>query len=178
MVEQIVDGVAEAVGIGARTEGAVHYEPVMVGSGRNYVTHVGHGVRHHLAEVVPPTCRRVAIITQAHLGWSVDPGREHRIFDVPDGEAAKSLSIVADVCGRLARWGMTRNDIIVTVGGGVVTDLGGFVASVYHRGVRRDPRAHHPPGTDRRRHRRQVWRQSCRGQESRRILLAAECGPL
>ncbi len=136
IVEQVVDEVAGAVGIKPMTDGDVHYEPVKVGGGRDYVAHVGSGVRHHLAEVVPPTCRRVAVLTQAHLHWTVDPGREHRVFDVPDGEAAKSLSVVADICGELARWGLTRNDVVVTVGGGVVTDLGGFVASVYHRGVR------------------------------------------
>src|SRR4029079_5041206 len=34
-----------------------------------------------------------------------------------------------------ARWGLTRADVVVAVGGGVVTDVGGFAAAVYHRGV-------------------------------------------
>ncbi len=130
-----VDEVARLVGDRSSTDGPVFYEPVDVGGGRSYDVHVGSGVRHHLAEVIPATVKRVAIITQEHLPWSVDPGVEHRVFHVPDGEIAKRLETVETITGEMARWGMTRNDIVVSVGGGVVTDLAGFVASVYHRGV-------------------------------------------
>jgi 3-dehydroquinate synthase len=55
---------------------------------------------------------------------------------VPDGEAAKTAEVAAglwDECGRL---GLTRSDAIVGVGGGAVTDLAGFVAATWTRGVR------------------------------------------
>jgi 5-deoxy-5-amino-3-dehydroquinate synthase len=54
---------------------------------------------------------------------------------VPDGEGAKSLATVEELCRAWSRWGLTRGDVVVAVGGGVVTDLGGFAAAVYHRGV-------------------------------------------
>ncbi len=54
---------------------------------------------------------------------------------VPDGEAAKSLSTVESLSRQWAAWGLTRSDAVVAVGGGVVTDLGGFAAAVYHRGL-------------------------------------------
>lgn len=111
-------------------------EPVPLPDGREYPVLVGPGARHELGAVVPAGVRRVAVITQAHLGIDVDPGVEHRVFHVPDGEAAKRLAVVEDLARRFADWGMTRNDAVVAVGGGVVTDLGGFVAATYHRGIR------------------------------------------
>ncbi|MEZ5244728.1 MAG: 3-dehydroquinate synthase family protein [Acidimicrobiales bacterium] len=103
---------------------------------RSYPVHVGAGVRELLPEVVPQGARRVAVITQAGIPWDVDPGVDHEVIAVPDGEAAKSLTVVEQVCRRMAEAGFTRADAIVGVGGGVVTDLAGFVAAVYHRGIR------------------------------------------
>ena len=56
-------------------------------------------------------------------------------FLIGDGEAAKYLGTVEDLCRDFARWGLTRGDVVVAVGGGVVTDIAGFAAAVYHRGV-------------------------------------------
>lgn len=103
---------------------------------RSYPVHVGRAARELLPEVIPDGTRRVAVITQANIPWTVDPGVDHEVIVVPDGEEAKSLSVVDDVCRRMATLGFTRADVIVGVGGGVVTDLAGFVAAVYHRGIR------------------------------------------
>jgi 5-deoxy-5-amino-3-dehydroquinate synthase len=109
--------------------------PVPLGE-RAYDVLVGPGARHRLADVLPAGTGRVAVVTQAGIGVDVDPGVEHRVLHVPDGETAKDLAVVGDLCRELARWGFTRADVVVGVGGGVVTDLAGFVAAVYHRGVR------------------------------------------
>lgn len=108
--------------------------PVVLGE-RSYDVVVGDGARHELASVVPDAARRVAIVTQDGLGVEVDPGREHRVFTVGQGEAAKSLATVEQLCRDFAQWGLTRADAVVAVGGGVVTDVGGFAAAVYHRGI-------------------------------------------
>lgn len=102
---------------------------------RTYPVLVGPGARHRLLEVLPVGARRAAVITQPGIGWEVDPGVEHRVFTMDDGEDAKHLGTVEDLCRDLAQWGLTRADVVVAVGGGVVTDVGGFVASVYHRGI-------------------------------------------
>jgi 5-deoxy-5-amino-3-dehydroquinate synthase len=65
----------------------------------------------------------------------VDPGREHEVFTIGDGEGTKSLATVEELCRAWSRWGLTRTDQVVAVGGGVVTDTAGFAAAVYHRGV-------------------------------------------
>jgi 5-deoxy-5-amino-3-dehydroquinate synthase len=96
---------------------------------------VGAGARHELAARLPASARRVAVVTQAAVGVAVDPGREHEVFTIGEGEAAKSLATVEDLCRDWSCWGLTRADEVVAVGGGVVTDVAGFAAAVYHRGV-------------------------------------------
>src|SRR5581483_8171446 len=62
-------------------------------------------------------------------------GLDPVIVAVPDGEASKSLSTVERVAEALARGGLDRRALVLALGGGVVGDLGGFVASVFLRGV-------------------------------------------
>ena len=57
-------------------------------------------------------------------------------LELPDGEAAKSAAVVADAWERLGAAGFTRSDAVVTVGGGATTDVGGFIAATWLRGVR------------------------------------------
>jgi 3-dehydroquinate synthase len=54
---------------------------------------------------------------------------------VPQGEAAKEPSVLAGLWSRFARLGMTRSDTVVGVGGGATTDLAGFAAASWLRGV-------------------------------------------
>lgn len=103
--------------------------------GRGYEVLVGDGARHELATRLPTRARRVAVVTQDAVGVEVDPGREHRVFTIGEGEADKSLATVEGLCRAWARWGLTRADAVVAVGGGLVTDVAGFAAAVYHRGV-------------------------------------------
>jgi len=102
---------------------------------RSYPVLVGGGARHELAAVLDPNIRRVAIVTQAGLGIEVDPGRPFEVFEIGDGEHHKTMTTVESLCSQFARWGLTRADAVVGVGGGIVTDVAGFAASVYHRGI-------------------------------------------
>ena len=63
-------------------------------------------------------------------GWRV-AGK----IEVSSGEASKSIGAYRDALRRLARLGLTRDGTIFALGGGVVGDLGGFVAATYMRGV-------------------------------------------
>lgn len=89
--------------------------------------------------------RSVAFLTQPGLpashaarlaGAARELGAEPLVLPVPDGEAAKSLEVAARVIDRLEEAGFERADMVVAVGGGAVTDFGGFVAGIYLRGVR------------------------------------------
>jgi len=108
--------------------------PVSLGD-RSYDVLVGRGARHRLLEVLPVGAARAAIITQERIGVAVDAGVEQRMFSMEDGEPAKDLETVEDLCRQFSRWGLTRGDVVIAVGGGVVTDTAGFAAAVYHRGV-------------------------------------------
>ncbi|MDP6975026.1 MAG: 3-dehydroquinate synthase family protein [Acidimicrobiales bacterium] len=102
---------------------------------RSYPVLVGPGASAHLADVLPAGVRRAAIVTQAGIGLEVETGIEQRVFPIGDGEPAKSLATIEDLCRAFAAWGLTRGDVVVGVGGGVVTDVAGFAAASYHRGL-------------------------------------------
>lgn len=88
--------------------------------------------------------RRVAVVTQAAIAAAhaevltsslESVGVEHELLLIGDGEDAKTLGTVEDLCRRFARGGMLRADAVVALGGGVVGDTAGFAAAVYHRGI-------------------------------------------
>ena len=113
---------------------------------RSYPVLIGHGIMTELSAVVAevaPRARRAALVTQEPImvslrsaGIGCDPGLEYRWFTIGDGEQHKRLSTVESLCEQWASWGMTRNDVVIAVGGGIVTDVGGFAASCYYRGVK------------------------------------------
>lgn len=102
---------------------------------RSYPVLVGRGALDELITVLPAGARRAAIVTQQGIGVEVDTGLEQEVFLMGEGEGAKSFATVETLTRAWARWGLTRSDCVVAVGGGVVTDTAGFAASVYHRGV-------------------------------------------
>jgi shikimate kinase/3-dehydroquinate synthase len=58
-----------------------------------------------------------------------------RVLEIPEGERSKSLAVASELYGALAADAASRHDLIVSVGGGVISDLAGYVASTYVRGL-------------------------------------------
>lgn len=108
---------------------------VSLPDGRSYPVLIGDGARTELASLIPERAVRVAIVTQPKIPVDVDTGREQKVFEIGDGEAHKTLSTIESLCSAFADWGLTRADCVVGLGGGLVTDVAGFAASVYHRGL-------------------------------------------
>ena len=88
--------------------------------------------------------RRVAVVSQPGVADFHAPaltaalqrvGIATDLFLIGEGEDAKTLATVDDLCRRFAAWGLLRDDAVVALGGGVVGDTAGFAASVYHRGI-------------------------------------------
>jgi 5-deoxy-5-amino-3-dehydroquinate synthase len=102
---------------------------------RSYDVLVGHGARHELAGMIPSSAKRVAIVTQDGIPLTVDPGLPCQVFTIGHGEGHKSLATVEELCRGFARFGLNRNDVVIGVGGGMVTDVAGFAAASWHRGV-------------------------------------------
>ena len=104
-------------------------------NGDSYPVIVGNGAIERLPSLMPSASQRAAIVTQGNIGLSVQTGIEQKTFEIDDGEEAKSLTTIEQLCSAFAQWGLTRADVVVGVGGGVVTDVAGFAAATYHRGV-------------------------------------------
>jgi 3-dehydroquinate synthase len=62
-------------------------------------------------------------------------GFEPHLLTLPAGEASKSMAVAADLCDRMIRLGLDRKSAVFALGGGVVGDLAGFVASIHYRGI-------------------------------------------
>src|ERR1700722_5340755 len=101
---------------------------------RSYPVVIGRGARHELARLIPSTAKRAFVVTQATVekaGWLVDldPGLPFEVCTMPEGEASKTLATVEELCRRFAQTGLSRADVVVAVGGGIVTDVAGFAAA-------------------------------------------------
>ncbi|NBQ99531.1 MAG: 3-dehydroquinate synthase [Actinobacteria bacterium] len=105
----------------------------------SYPVFVGTGARRELAAVVPASVRRVAVVTQDSVPAGLIPsfaGLDVSLHLIGEGEDHKSMATVETLCRAFSRAGLTRNDLVVGVGGGMVTDVAGFAAASYHRGTR------------------------------------------
>ncbi len=114
-------------------------------TGGTYNVHVGAGLLADADQVLPPLPHaRSAVV----LGAAADAAavrtvasalRRRNLYvapvEVPDRQEAKDLGTVAQVAGQLADLAIHKDDLIVGVGGEVVIDIAGFVASTYNRGM-------------------------------------------
>ncbi|QKT07272.1 3-dehydroquinate synthase [Gordonia sp. X0973] len=119
-------------------------EPIRIGvrAASPYDVVIGRGLLDEVA-VAAAGADSVAILYQPPLQATAETVREflaskgfdaHRV-EIPDAEAGKDLQVAAfcwDVCGRI---GLKRNDKIISLGGGAATDLAGFVAATWMRGI-------------------------------------------
>ena len=102
---------------------------------RSYEVIVGHGAAEFLGTLLPTTARRAAVVTQAGVPLDIQASIPHEVFRIGDGEQHTTLATVGELCRGFARMGLTRHDVVIGVGGGLVTDVAGFAAAAYHRGV-------------------------------------------
>jgi 5-deoxy-5-amino-3-dehydroquinate synthase len=102
---------------------------------RSYPVVVGPGAVSQLARLVPETAKRAVVVTQERIGVEVDPGIPSVVVTVREGEKAKSFADLETLCRLFSDVSLSRSDLVIAVGGGVVTDLAGLAAALYHRGV-------------------------------------------
>ena len=105
---------------------------------------VGAGVLEELPSLVDAAAARVLLVhsqSMSDLATRVETALRDGDVEVvrapvPDGEAAKTVEVADDLWSLLGRHAFTRSDVVVSLGGGAVTDLAGFVAATWLRGVR------------------------------------------
>ncbi len=90
------------------------------------------------------TAGRTLVITDSNVGPIYAPrvlssleqaGITARLLTLPAGESTKSFDSLPGIFECMADFGLTRRDLVLTLGGGVIGDLGGFAAASYLRGV-------------------------------------------
>lgn len=122
-------------------------EPVRIrvgGTSEPYDVLVGTGLLGELAALIGTSARRVAILHPEALTATGEAVREDLAaqgyeaiaIQVPNAEDAKDVAVAAYCWSVLGQTGFTRSDVIVGIGGGATTDLAGFVAASWLRGVR------------------------------------------
>lgn len=116
---------------------------VEVRSESPYPVVIGRGLLPEIIEACSSS-RTVAIFYQPPLAQTAEALREelekagvnaHRI-EIPDAEAGKDLAVAGFCWDVLGKIGVNRKDTVVSLGGGAATDLAGFVAATWMRGVR------------------------------------------
>jgi 3-dehydroquinate synthase len=116
---------------------------IRVAGDRPYEVVIGPGAQAELGLLLAGTARAAVVHAPplaAAAGAAVETlqtaGVAAEALVVPDGEAAKTAAVAARLWDELGRLNLTRSDAVVGLGGGAVTDLAGFVAATWLRGVR------------------------------------------
>ena len=106
--------------------------PVIIGTGLLGELSELLGSRHRVAILHQPVLTQTAEAIRKHLS---DKGIDTHRIELPDAEAGKDLQVVAFLWEVLGRIGIDRRDAIVSLGGGAATDVAGFAAATWLRGV-------------------------------------------
>ena len=117
---------------------------ITVGGESPYDVVIGHGLLDELPKMLGEKVSRVAVIHPKALAATGEAvradlaagGLKAITIEVPDAEEQKSAQVLAYLWTVLGQAGFTRSDAIVGVGGGATTDLAGFAAATWLRGVR------------------------------------------
>jgi 3-dehydroquinate synthase len=116
---------------------------VTVAGEKPYEVVIGPGAQAELGLVLAGTSKAAVVHAPplaAAAGAAVETlqsaGVAAEAVVVPDGEAAKTAAVAAQAWEEFGRLGLTRSDAVVGIGGGAVTDLAGFLAATWTRGIR------------------------------------------
>src|SRR5437764_9743137 len=116
--------------------GAGYQYPALVGSG--IVEQIGEQVRKHVARktcVIISDSNVAAVLGQriekSLLAAAVQP----TLITIRAGEKSKTLQQAGAICDQMTAAGLDRQSFVIGLGGGVIGDISGFVAAIYHRGI-------------------------------------------
>jgi 3-dehydroquinate synthase len=116
--------------------GARYHYPALVGSG--LIERVGERVRKYLHR---KTCAiisddKVASLFARRVEKSLtSAGFRPTLITIPAGEKSKTLQQGGAICDQMIAAGLDRQSFVIGLGGGVIGDISGFVAAIYHRGI-------------------------------------------
>ncbi len=107
-----------------------------------YQNVVERGVLRRLAEFIPPRSGRIFVVTTEDV-WRLHgdklkgqfAGKAPEVLIFPGGEANKRLSSVESLAEQMLDRGADRSSLVIGFGGGIVTDVSGFLAAIFMRGI-------------------------------------------
>jgi 3-dehydroquinate synthase len=110
--------------------------------GHCYAAIVERGAMGGVAAHLPPKAGKVFVVTTAdvwkHQGGALAKGLSgvsHEVLELPGGEDQKRLAPVEALAEEMVRRGADRTSVVIAFGGGIVNDMGGFLAAIFMRGV-------------------------------------------
>ena len=116
------------------------------GSAHRYLVLLRSGLIEQLGEWLCKflRCRKCAIVTDSNVARLfsgqvmrslTSAGFNPTLITIPAGEKSKTLKQVGAICEQMLAAGLDRHSFVIGLGGGVIGDLSGFVAAIYHRGI-------------------------------------------
>jgi len=116
--------------------GAGYHYPAVVGA--EIAEQIGEQVRKHVARktcVIICDSNVAPLLAKRVIQSLASADFRAMLITIPAGEKSKTLSQVGTICDRMIAAGMDRQSFVIGLGGGVIGDISGFVAAVYHRGI-------------------------------------------
>lgn len=113
-------------------------------SNQGYNIEVGHLIESSLQKVLTENysnAKKIILVDENIQKYCLDylltqfDLSEAEIVTVPAGEESKTIDICVQIWEALSSYDINRNDLMINLGGGMITDLGGFIASTYKRGI-------------------------------------------
>ena len=113
---------------------------ITVNAEHQYKVHIGERFEGVLNDVSQSHAKIFVLSTQYivdtyHLEQFLHPLENSTLFIVPDGEGQKDISVLEKIWQAMGEAGLTRTDALIAIGGGATTDLGGFAAATWLRGI-------------------------------------------
>ena len=109
---------------------------------RKYSAFVERGILQQTGSFLPPKCGKVFVVSSPDV-WDLHGaalnqgmgGRPYELLFLPGGEPRKRLAEVETLAEEMAAKGADRSSVIVAFGGGILTDMAGFLAAIFMRGI-------------------------------------------
>jgi 3-dehydroquinate synthase len=125
---------------------SVSVTAVEIHGGHRYPVHVGSGLIERLGDPARKVLRgrSCAIVTDSKVGplfadrvqrSLTSVGFKPTLITIPTGEKSKTLQQAGAICEQMLAAGLDRQSFVIGLGGGVIGDISGFVAAIYHRGI-------------------------------------------
>ncbi|WKD59204.1 3-dehydroquinate synthase [Corynebacterium caspium] len=131
--------------LAAANAGALQPTKIAVNGPQPYEVTIGFGLDSELLSVIQQLGAQQALLlhqptvtahAQKIAAALESTGLQISLLELPDAEEAKSIAVLSAVWDRCAELGLNRRDLIVGLGGGAMTDLAGFVAATWMRGIK------------------------------------------